>query len=226
MANETTSKPTDLIIGSAQFPVRFSYAHLFEPKVKTDKQGNPVLDKNGKPKALYSVQLLIPKGDPNVKAAIDKAVRAALDAKIPGKAVPTTWKLPLRDGDAEWEEKGEVVKGHWFINCSSARKPDLIGTGKHTEETVAQWELDNANETDAYKRVNRPKVGKFIRLESGEFKSGDYGRVQVNFYYFEMESKGIAVGINNLQKLADGEALGGGIDADEAFGDLEDGFND
>ena len=49
----------------------------------------------------------------------------------------------------------------------------------------------------------------------------------VNFYYFENESKGVAVGLNNVQKLADGEALGGNAsNADDDFGDLEDGFDD
>ena len=55
----------------------------------------------------------------------------------------------------------------------------------------------------------------------------DYGRISVNFYYFENESKGIAVGLGNIQKRKDGEALGGTrTTADDDFGDLEDGFED
>lgn len=223
MTTETKkTDPSRVTLGSAQFPVRFSYAWIFEPKIDEEK----IDKKTGKPKELYSMQILIPKADASAKAAIDKAIRAAADAKIPGKAIPSVWKLPLRDGDEEWEEKGEVVKGHWFINCSSARKPQVVGTAKHTDETVAQWELDHEHETDAFKRANRPKVGQLIRLEKEEFKSGDYGRVTVNFYYFEVDSKGVAVGLNNVQKLADGEPLGNSSNADDDFGDLEDGFND
>lgn len=224
MTTETKKEdPTRLRLGSAQFPCRFSYAFVFEPKVDEEK----VDKKTGKPKALYSTQVLIPKADPQARGKINKAVRAAADTKIPGKAIPSIWKLPLRDGDEEWEEKGEHVKGHWFLNCSSMRKPQIVGTEKHTEDTVAQWELDHEQEAESWKRANRPKVGQFIRLEKEDFKSGDYGLVTVNFYYFENESKGIAVGLNNIQKLADGEALGGNAsNADDDFGDLEDGFAD
>lgn len=223
MANETKKEDLSRItLGSAQYPVRFSYAWVFEPKIDEEK----IDKKTGKPKELYSMQILIPKADPAVKATIEKAIRAAADTKIAGKAIPSIWKLPLRDGDEEWEDKGEVVKGHWFLNCSSVRKPQVVGTVKHTEESIAQWELDHEHETDAFKRANRPKVGQLIRLDKEDFKSGDYGRVTVNFFYFENESKGIAVGLNNIQKLVDGEPLGNSSNADDDFGDLEDGFND
>lgn len=222
MTTETKKDATRVTLGSAAHPVRFSYAWVFEPKIDEEK----IDKKTGKPKELYSMQILIPKTDPGVKAIIDKATRAAADEKIPGKAIPSVWKLPLRDGDEEWEEKGEVVKGHWFINCSSARKPQIVGTAKHNEETIAQWEIDHEQETDAWKRANRPKPGQYIRLEKEEFKSGDYGRVTVNFYYFEVDSKGVAVGLNNIQKLLDGEPLGNSSSADDDFGDLEDGFDD
>ena len=224
MTTETKkTDPSRVTLGSAAHPVRFSYAWVFEPKIDEEK----IDKKTGKPRELYSMQIIIPKSDPTAKALIDKAVRAAADTKIPGKAIPSVWKLPLRDGDEEWEDKGEAVKGCWFVNCSSVRKPQVVGIAKHTEETIAQWELDHEHETDSFKRLNRPKLGQLIRLEKEEFKSGDYGRVTVNFYYFENESKGVAVGLNNVQKLADGEALGGNAsNADDDFGDLEDGFAD
>jgi hypothetical protein len=50
----------------------------------------------------------------------------------------------------------------------------------------------------------------------------------VNFYYFENESKGIAVGLGNVQKLKDGDPLGsGGGSADDDFDDdMAGGFSD
>ena len=47
-------------------------------------------------------------------------------------------------------------------------------------------------------------------LERSEVYSGVYGRASINFYAFNSNgNKGIACGLNNLQKIADGEPLGG-----------------
>lgn len=47
-------------------------------------------------------------------------------------------------------------------------------------------------------------------LERSEVYSGVYGRASINFYAFNSNgNKGIACGLNNLQKIRDGEPLGG-----------------
>lgn len=214
---------TNLTIGSNQFPVRFSYANFFVPKGDEDK----VDKKTGKPIEFYSCQVIIDKKDKATIAAINAAVEAAATEQLKGKKIPSVWKLPLRDGDEEWEEKGEHLKGHYFFNCKSKTKPAVVGSAKYTEEDVAAWDNENDGESPAYKAKNRPKVGKLIPLGEDEIKSGDYGRISVNFYYYEVESKGIAAGLNNVQRLKEGEALGGNrTDADDDFGDLSDGFAD
>ena len=55
-------------------------------------------------------------------------------------------------------------------------------------------------------------------MSRDEFYSGCYGRASINFYAFNVSSKGIAAGLNNLQKLEDGEMLAGGSTAEEDFG--------
>ena len=55
-------------------------------------------------------------------------------------------------------------------------------------------------------------------MDKEEFYSGCYGRASINFYAFNVSSKGIACGLNNLQKLADGEMLAGGSSAEDDFG--------
>ena len=55
-------------------------------------------------------------------------------------------------------------------------------------------------------------------MEKEEFYSGCYGRASINFYAFNVSSKGIAAGLNNLQKLEDGEMLAGGSTTEEDFG--------
>jgi len=224
-----TAKPADptrIIVGSKKFPVRFSYAWFFDPKID-EKKIDP---KTEKPEETYGCMVIIPKNDPDVEKAIKAAVRAAADTKIPGKNIPSMWSLPLRDGDEEWEEKkAEWLKGHWFFNCKSKRRPDVVGAEKVTAEDVAQWDEDNELESDKFKAKNRPKVGELVRLAKDDFKSGDYGRVAVRFYYFENETKGVAVSLEkNVQKLKDGEALGGvSVSAETDFDDdMEEGFAD
>lgn len=221
MSNEN---PTHLTLGSVEFPVRFSYAN-FHTAVVDDE--NKIDKKTGKPKEFYSCQVIIPKADKATKAAIDKAVAAAATAKLGDKKVPSSWKLPLRDGDEEYDEKGEHLKDHWFFNCKSIGRPNVVGTRKYTQEDIDAWDADNEHETSEYKAKNRPKLGKLAKLAEDEIKSGDYGRISVDFYYFENESKGIAAGLGNVQKLKEGDPLGGTrTSAEDDFGDLEDGFND
>ena len=62
-------------------------------------------------------------------------------------------------------------------------------------------------------------------LERSEVYSGVYGRASINFYAFNSNgNKGIACGLNNLQKIADGEPLGGKSKAEDDFADDDDDF--
>ena len=55
-------------------------------------------------------------------------------------------------------------------------------------------------------------------LDPNEVYSGCYGRVSVIFYpYNASGSKGIACGLNNVMKVAEGERLGGGTSAASDF---------
>ena len=144
----------------------------------------------------YSVSLVIPKDDKKTLAKIEAAIAAALEE---GKAkfggkIPKAYKNPLRDGDEDRPDD-EVYEGCMFVNASSSRKPGLVDAN-----------LDPI-------------------LDKDDFYSGCYGRASVNFYAFNVSgNKGIACGLNNLQKLEDGIRLsGGGASAEEDFGgDLAD----
>jgi hypothetical protein len=53
--------------------------------------------------------------------------------------------------------------------------------------------------------------------------SGCYIRASINFYAFNTNgNRGIACGLNNIQKLADGTPLGGHSRAEDDFADLDD----
>lgn len=141
--------------------------------------------------AKYSVSLLIPKTDTATLIKIEAAIEAAKQAGIGkfGGKIPANLKLPLRDGDVDREDD-ETYAGHYFINASCKTKPGLIFKNGHKIE------------------------------DSTELYSGCYGRASVNFYAFNTNgNRGIACGLNNLQKLRDGDALGGRSRAEDDFAD-------
>lgn len=64
-------------------------------------------------------------------------------------------------------------------------------------------------------------------LDHSKVYSGVYGRASINFYAFNFNgNKGIACGLNNLQKIKDGEPLGGKSRAEDDFDDEDDDFLD
>lgn len=64
---------------------------------------------------------------------------------------------------------------------------------------------------------------KIIRFDVGEVYSGCYARVSLNFYAFNSNgNKGIACGLGNIQKIRDGESLGGKTTAADDFGAVVD----
>ena len=55
-------------------------------------------------------------------------------------------------------------------------------------------------------------------MNRSEVYSGVYGRASICFYAFNANgNKGIACGLNNLQKISDGESLGGKASAESDF---------
>ena len=145
----------------------------------------------------YSVCVLIPKTDTETAGKIRAAIKAAYregEAKLKGKeSLPPlkTLKTPLRDGDVERPDD-PAYAGCWFLNANSDRAPGVV---------------------DAHARPIRDR---------GEVYSGCYGRVSVTFFAFNTNgNRGIACGLNNLQKVRDGEPLDGRMSAEEEFAGLE-----
>jgi len=100
--------------------VRFSYAHVWEPKA---------IEAGGDPK--YSVCLLIDKSDAVTLKMIDDDVKKLTEeykAKNGGK-LPKKFKLPLRDGDEEREDD-PTYRGKFFINASSKTAPGILDRNK------------------------------------------------------------------------------------------------
>lgn len=148
--------------------------------------------------AKFSICLLIPKEDKatlkKIKAAIDEAIQEGISSKWNGKK-PANVKLPLRDGDEERADEAPEYEGMMFLNANSTQKPGIVDK--------------DLNEI----------------LDPDEVYSGCWGRASINFYPFSMNgNKGIGVGLNNVQKLKDGEHLGAARASAES--DFDDDFED
>lgn len=143
----------------------------------------------------YSVSVLIPKEDKKTIEAINKAIDAAITegiAKFGGKK-PNKATIKLPLRDGDVERDDEAYKGHFFLNANSTTAPQIVD-----------------------KSVNPI-------LDRNEVYSGCYARVSLNFYAFNSNgNKGVACGLGNIQKIKDGEPLGGKSNAADDFTTIED----
>lgn len=143
----------------------------------------------------YSVSLIIPKKDKKTIKAIEDAIQAAFDAGIASKfGGKTPKKWKNPLRDGDDERDDEAYKDAFFVNASSTNKPGLVDADLNPI------------------------------LSKDEFYSGCFGRASVNFYAFNTSGNvGVACGLNHLQKLEDGDNLGGGgSSAESDFGSADD----
>ena len=142
----------------------------------------------------FSVSLIIPKSDKKtlskIKAAIESAYKEG-ESKLKGtgKTVPalSVLKTPLRDGDTERLDDPAYANAY-FVNANSATAPGIV-------DKTCQPIIDRS-----------------------EVYSGVYGRASIKFYAFNSNgNKGIACGLQNLQKIRDGEPLGGRSKPEDDF---------
>lgn len=134
----------------------------------------------GEPK--YSACLLIDKQDSMTLDRLRRAQEEAIQL-----AVATRWNgkrpanLRLPIRDGDTEREGEEYKGKFFINASSKRRPAVV-------------------DRDCNEIIN-----------SAEIYAGCYVRATLTCYAYDYAgNRGIAFGLGNVQKIADGEPLGGG----------------
>lgn len=151
------------------------------------------MDENSKPK--YGVTMLFPKGV-SLKA-LEKAHDAALEDGIEklwkGKK-PKNLRSPFRDGDEEedYSEK-EGYPEHIFVRASSLQKPGVIDADKE--------------------KISDP----------AEVYAGCYARATVVAYAYDVAgNRGVAFGLQNVQKLKDGKAFSGRMKAEDEFDEYED----
>lgn len=138
--------------------------------------------------AKYSCTILLPKSDVQGKARVDAAIEAAKQAGLAkkfGGKMPPQLPIPVYDGDgysATGNKFGPECAGCWVFAASSAADRPV--------------EIVDRN-------MNRI-------LDATQVYSGMYANINVNFFaYAAPGRKGIGCGLGPVQKVADGEPLGG-----------------
>ena len=142
----------------------------------------------------YSVSAIIPKSDTKTVNAIKAAIEVAKQESLPkwGGKIPPNLKLPLRDGDIDRPDDPNYANAY-FVNANSNERPGV---------------------------VDRRRVPITDPLE---VYSGCYVRASLTFYPFNTNgNRGIACGLQNIQKWCDGEPLNGRVRAEDEFDALDD----
>lgn len=147
----------------------------------------------------YSCSLIIPKNDKETVDAINAAIECAIREGIGkfGGKIPSRAQLKLPLRDGDLERDDDAYKGCWFINANSKTAPQVVD-----------------------RRV-RPI------LDHSEIYSGVYAKVSISLFAFSVNgNKGVACGLGNIQKIRDGEPLGGHSSASADFDTVDDGEED
>lgn len=138
----------------------------------------------------YSVSLIIPKSDTKTLTAINAAIDTAIKesaGKFGGK-IPNRAALKLPLRDGDTERDDEAYQNAFFVNANSKTAPQIVDSSLNPI------------------------------LDKTEVYSGVYARVSLTFYAFNSNgNKGIACGLGNIQKIRDGESLGGRTNAADDF---------
>ena len=116
---------------------------------------------------------------------------------IPKSDTETVDAMKLPLRDGDLEREDDAYKGCWFINANSKTAPQVVD--RHVQPII----------------------------DRSEIYSGVYARVSISLYAFSVNgNRGVACGLGNIQKIRDGEPLGGHTNASNDFDAVDDGDED
>ena len=152
---------------------------------------------NGQGKSKYRITMLFDLAeiakDPAEQARWD-AIKAELDPTLLKKfgSIPADYAKPFIDGNTmKKAETGVIYEGHEGMVVVRAASEDRPGLVDQNVQPI---------------------------MDQSDFYGGCYARATVNMFAWEyMNKKGVSVGIQNIQKLADGETFSGKTKAEDDF---------
>jgi hypothetical protein len=159
----------------------------------------PVARNGQEPK--FSATILVPKNNMEAKAAIDRAIAEAMDSGVNSRWNGVRPPQPancVHDGDgvrpSDGQPFGAECKGCWVFTASTkADRPPFVVDAR--VQTI---------------------------IDPTQVYSGMWGNVNVAFFPYNANGKkGIGCGLNGVQKVRDGEPLGGRVTAQDAFSVVE-----
>ena len=148
---------------------------------------------------VYSVSLIISKDDKYTLNLVRKAIKAAYEngahtLRGNGRATPSmdAINIPLNDGDIK-RPNDPAYANAYYINAKNKQKPKL-------------YDVDDSE-----------------CMDRSVLYSGCYAKCKISFYtYNKGVNKGIACSLHGVQKVADGEPLGGSVTTVDDFKTDED----
>ena len=144
----------------------------------------------------YSATVIIPKSETEIIKELNAAISQAVDEG--------TVKL--------WKGQKPNVRSSNFkfpLKDGDVERPD--------DEAFKGCMFFNASSKSAVPTLNKIKEP----IDPVQVYSGCYAIASVNFYAFDMGSKGIAGGLNAVMKVAEGEKLGGSGSGERDFDALD-----
>lgn len=149
-------------------------------------------DKDGK----YSAVLLFEKQgfDPTFMRTIVDEIKGQLQTSTFKQGFPATFKgNPLKDGDVPNSMGNTPFAGFFYCNVKSNFQPGVV-----------------ASFPDPVKKGADGRPLPMIIEDSREIYGGVYARVSMHAYYYNSQGNlGIGLSLNSVQKIKDGEQLGG-----------------
>ena len=143
----------------------------------------------------FCTAFLWSKSDKKTTAKVNAAILAAIQADANGKRKLKGKTKGIKSplNDGDIKREGDgAYEGMYYFNASSDTQPGCVDRDKQ--------EI----------------------LDPRDFKSGDYGYINITFYAFAEQGGGIAVWLNHVMKSKNGPALSGSAPtSDKAFEDIE-----
>lgn len=160
---------------------RLAYPYVFQP------------DDKGK----YRAVLLFAKENFNANflSEIVNEVKSELVATKFKNGIPASFRAnPLKDGDEVNGAGNTPFPGYYFINVQSQFAPGVV-----------------ASYPDPVRKKADGSPAPMIIEDPNEIYGGVYARVQIHAYSYSFQgNQGIALSLDNIQKIKDGDRLGGG----------------
>lgn len=143
----------------------------------------------------FSICMLFPKDDPGleeIKAACERVGRDKFGKAYDSLMKTGKLRMPFRDGTEKEEYEG-YGEGVEFANATALRQPGVVD--------------------QKLQRI----------LDPGQIYAGSYCRATVTPFAYDVKgNKGVSLGLNNVQLLADGDRLDGGASPESEFDAVED----